>query len=28
VDGQVQSGRVIRDRVGLRASLKKSGAQP
>ena len=28
VDGQVLSGRVIRDRVGLRASLKKSGATP
>jgi hypothetical protein len=28
VDGQVQHGRVIRDRVGLRASLKKAGAKP
>ena len=28
VNGHVLSGRVIRDRVGLRASLKKSGAKP
>ena len=28
VDGVVRQGRVIRDRFGLRASLKKMGVRP